>query len=110
MPTITYPYLVEGTTFDAASLNTRFGPVGAVGFGINALMGYAAKRGCFQEEHLPETGIVAAEDFTVTNLTRSINPQMTNMWTPYTLRGVATMTVKSLPMALPLFKLRWGRG
>lgn len=74
MPTINYPYLVEGTTFDAASLNTRFGPVGAVGFGINALMGYAAKRGCFQEEHLPETGIVAAEDFTVTNLTLSINP------------------------------------
>ena len=27
MADLTYPYLVEGVTFDAASLNTRFGGV-----------------------------------------------------------------------------------
>jgi len=66
MPDIVYPYLVEGTIFDAASLNSRFGVLGAnlpLPLGINALMPYAVQRGCFQEEHLPETGIIAGEEF-----------------------------------------------
>lgn len=73
MPDLVYPYLVEGTVFDAFALNSRFGATGAPGFGINAVMPYAAKRGAFQEVHLPATGIIAGEEFT-SGFTVKINP------------------------------------
>jgi len=72
MPDLVYPYLVEGAVFNAFSLNSRFGATGAPGFGVNAVMPYAAKRGAFQEEHLPTTGIVAGEAFS--DLTVKIDP------------------------------------
>lgn len=72
MADLTYPYLVEGVTFDAASLNTRFGGVAGATAGLNALMDYAAKRGAFQEAHLPTTGIVAGEQFTTNGFTESL--------------------------------------
>ena len=72
MPDLVYPYLVEGTAFDAFSLNSRFGAAGAPGFGVNAVMPYAAKRGAFQEVHLPTTGIIAGEAFS--DLTVKIDP------------------------------------
>ena len=72
MADLTYPYLVEGVTFDAASLNTRFGGVAGATAGLNALMDYAAKRGAFQEVHLPTTGIVAGEQFTTNGFSTSL--------------------------------------
>lgn len=50
MPDINYPYLEEGTSFDANSLNSRFSTVTD---GVNDLMDYSAIRGTFHEEHLP---------------------------------------------------------
>lgn len=72
MADLTYPYLVEGVTFDAASLNTRFGGVAGATAGLNALMGYGAKRGAFQQVHLPTTGIVASEQFTTNGFTEAL--------------------------------------
>ena len=72
MADLTYPYLVEGVPFNAASLNTRFGGVAGATAGLNALMDYAAKRGAFQEVHLPATGIVAGEQFTANGFTTSL--------------------------------------
>ena len=72
MADLTYPYLIEGAPFDASSLNTRFEGVAGAAAGLNAIMPYAAKRGAFQQVHLPATGVVAAEAFS--SFTTTINP------------------------------------
>ena len=57
MPDITYPYLPEGTTFNAASLNDRFAPT--VG-GINGVMEDGLQRGALSDQHLTK-GLLANE-------------------------------------------------
>lgn len=60
MPEIIYPYLPEGETFDANSLNTRFQPVVD---GLNGLVEVSTQRATFSDQHLAQTGLVAGEQF-----------------------------------------------
>ena len=60
MPEINYPYLPEGETFDANSLNTRFQTVTD---GLNGLVEESTQRGAFSDQHLTTTGVVAGEAF-----------------------------------------------
>jgi len=60
MPEIQYPYLEEGTTFDASSLNTR---LQTVTDGLNGLTEVSVQRGAFSDQHLSNQGLLAGEDF-----------------------------------------------
>jgi hypothetical protein len=60
MPEIQYPYLEEGTDFDAGSLNTRFQTVTN---GLNGLTEFSVQRGTFSDEHLSDQGLLAGEAF-----------------------------------------------
>tara|TARA_R100000951_G_scaffold112907_1_gene113999 strand:+ start:741 stop:1568 length:828 start_codon:yes stop_codon:yes gene_type:complete len=60
MPDIQYPYLEEGTVFDAASLNNR---LQTVTDGLNGLTEVSVQRGTFSDQHLTNQGLLAGEQF-----------------------------------------------